>query len=508
MRYLKSTECQAFVKSGWERPEKSIRALLIQPPNIGGIKSLLSHMGEEGEGIGFKPPLGLLYIATFLKEETPHQVQVLDAQAEKLKFKECIRRVQAYSPDVVGISVWTDWWYSAFRLGRLIKDSIPNVHLCYGGPHVSIYPEETLSIDHVDSIVAGDGEVPFKYLCNMLTNQVIDNGFPGLHFKEFGVKKDERCFFILKYLDDLPIPDRLLLPLNCYTSVIGKSNFITTMITSRGCPYRCIFCKVNYQKALSRSPQSVIEEFRKIQSLGIKEVEVYDDTFTWSKERVRSICQGLIEQQINITWAVRDRASLADFDLLDMMKKAGCRRIHYGIESGVDRIIELMKKNITIEQARKAVRLAKENEFTVLAYFMMGNKGETVDDVKKTIDFALELDADYAEFSITIPYPGTKIYTEALNNGIISHDYWKGFALRPTENFQIPEVYEENITLSELIDLRNEAVRRYYFRPKYIIREVSKIRQWSEFLRKAKVGLRLSFSIFKNPPNGIKRIKI
>jgi len=474
---------------------KPIRVMLIQPPNIGGVKSLLSHAGEKGQNIGFKPPLGLLYIATFLKAKTPHQVKILDAQAQGFNFKESLQQVQDYKPDVVGISAWTDWWYPAYHLGRLIRKDNPNLHLCYGGVHVNIYPEETLAMDHVDSVIVGDGEVPFAYLCDMVANQSISNDFPGLHFKRYGVKKAGQRFFIQEDLDALPVPDRSLLPLNCYTSVVGKANFVTTMITSRGCPYRCTFCKLNYQKTVSRSADRVIEEFKSIASLGIKEVEVYDDTFTWSKQRVIDICQGLIKQKINLTWAFRDRVNSADPQLLDLMKKSGCIRVHYGIESGVDRIIGLMKKNITIEQARKAVDLAKKMRFTVLTYFMIGNKGETAQDIKKTIDFALDLDTDYTEFSIMVPYPDTEVYAEALDRGIINHDFWREFALRPTADFSIPQLYEENISRDELIAFRNQAIRRYYFRLGYILREVLKIRQWSEFRRKVKMGSRLVLSI-------------
>ena len=478
---------------------RPLRAMLIQPPNIGGIKSLLSHMGEQGQSIGFKPPLGLLSIATLIKERTPHQILLLDAWAQKFDFDQCLKKVAAYQPDVVGISAWTDWWYAAYRLGTLIKESMPAVHLCYGGPHVAIYPEETLSFGHVDSIIAGDGEEPFSRLCDMIANGVINNDIPGLHFKQYGVKDGQGRFFFQKDADSLPIPDRTFLPLEHYTSVLSPADFITTMVTSRGCPHKCIYCKLSFQKPLLRSAASVVEEFRRIYDLGIREVEVYDDTFTLSKRRVLDICQGLIEQKIKLSWAVRDRVNMADRELLEQMKEAGCTRIHYGIESGVDRILSLMQKDTTTAQARNAIRLAKEMNFTVLAYFMLGNKGETRDDINRTIDFAFELEADYAGFSIAVPYPGTQMYSEALSNGIIKYDYWREFAKRPEANFCIPGVFEGNLVLSDLIKLRNKAIRRYYMRPKYILREITKVRSRSEFKRKATMGLMLFTSFFKDP---------
>lgn len=484
------------IKKAASRP---IRAILIQPPNTGGVRTLVCHMDEKGESIGFKPPLGLLSIATFVKEKTAHNMIVLDAWAQGLNFEQCLREVAVCQPDVIGISAWTDWWYAAYHLGRLIKAAFPSVHLCYGGPHVAIYPEETLSLGHVDSVIAGDGEEPFKYLCDMVADGVFDNDVPGLHFKQYGVKTGEARLFVQKDLDSLPIPDRTLLPLQYYTSVLSPEDSITTMVTSRGCPYKCIYCKLSFQKFQMRSAGSVVEEFKRIYDLGIKEVEVYDDTFTLSKSRVLDICRGLIEQKIKLAWAVRDRVNMADAVLLDQMKKAGCNRIHYGVESGVDRILSLMQKEITTSHARNAVRLAKERGFTVLIYFMLGNKGETREDINRTIGFAFELDADYAGFSIAVPYPGTQMYSEALSNGIIKYDYWREFALRPEPNFHIPYVYEENLALAGLIELRNKAIRRYYMRPKYIFREFGKVKTKVEFMRKARMALRLfRTSIFRN----------
>lgn len=485
-----------WVEPEGKKPVRPITVLLLQPPNIGGIRSLLSHMGESGDSIGFKPPLGLLYIATYLRKGTGHDVHILDAQARRMDFDACLRHVMDLQPDVVGISVWTDWWYSAHHLGLLIKQHCPSVHLCYGGPHVSIFPDETLASTPADSIIVGDGEVPFAFLCSMISNGTIHHEFPGLHFKGHELKRGDRLFFLQKDLDALPIPDRTLLPIGDYTSVLSPSGLVTTMVTSRGCPHRCTYCKLFFQKTISRSAENVIEEFRQIKKLGIDEVEIYDDTFTISKERVREICNGMIGEGLQIQWAIRDRVNAADAAILDLMKKAGCSRIHYGIESGVDRILKRMKKNITTDQARRAVALAKAEQFTILTYFMIGNLDETVDDIRKTIDFALELDADYAEFSITIPYPGTELYLESLARGIISRDYWRPFALHPTPDFDIPQLIENWVRVDQLLELRDEAIKRYYFRPAYLYKEIRKVASWGEFQRKARMGVRLLRSLF------------
>jgi radical SAM superfamily enzyme YgiQ (UPF0313 family) len=495
---LRATDVSKVAGGSFEQARRPLRVLLIQPPTTGCVRSLLPQLEEEGagEGIGFKPPLGLLYVATTVKERSSHEVRVIDAQAEGLSFEDVRDRAVAFRPDVVGISAWTDWWYPSFRTGQLIKEALPETHLTYGGPHLGIYPEITLEVPFVDSVVVGDGELPFLYLCNMIANGGQSNDVPGLHFKELGVKGCGATFFVQGDLDEIPIPDRTLLDVKRYGSVLSKQGLVTTMITSRGCPHKCTFCKLNFQKTLQRTAANTLEEFRRIARLGIREVEVYDDTFTWSPRRVREVCEGLIAESIDVEWAVRDRVANARADLLDDMYRAGCRRVHYGIESGSDRVLDLMKKNITTRQARRAVELAKDAGMTVLTYFMFGNLGETLDDMRRTIDFALELDADYCEFSITIPYAGTEMYEQGLANGLISRDYWADYARRPIPSFLPPEVIEEGADLPTLVKIRNDAVRRFYFRPRYMWREARRVQSLGELWRKMHMGGRLAQSVY------------
>ncbi|MDQ2105348.1 B12-binding domain-containing radical SAM protein [Azospirillum isscasi] len=475
---------------------RPIRVMIIQPPTTGMVRSLLPQVEEGGEGIGYKPPLGILSVATLVKRRSDHVVKIIDAQAQRLSPEDLVAEAAAFQPDLVGISAWSDWWYPAYRVGELIKQALPQVHLTYGGPHVAIYPQETLDVPFVDSVVVGDGEVPFLFLCNLVANGVVDNGMPGLHFKAHGVKPAPDHIYIHADLDGLPYPDRTLLPVQAYGSVLSKGRYVTTMITSRGCPHRCTFCKLNFQKNLARSAASVVEEFREIHALGIGEVEIYDDTFTWGKARLKEICEQLIDARLGVEWAVRDRVSKADPEMLALMHKAGCRRIHYGIESGVQRVVDRMRKQITLEQARAAVQAARQAGMTVLTYFMFGNLDETVEDMRRTVEFALELDADYAEFSITIPYAGTEMYDEAMRLGLITEDYWRAYARHPTPDFLPPQLIENNATLADMLAIRNDAVRRFYFRPRYIARELKNLATFGEFVRKTRMGLRLLHSVY------------
>lgn len=496
---LRSSNAMDSAPPHMQASEHPIRVAIIQPPVSEGVQSLLSHVDNDGgEGIGHKPPLGILFVASMIKARSPHEVLVIDAQASGMSVEMAVSELRAFDPHIVGISVWTDFWYPARLLASNLKQALPNTHICMGGPHVGIFPHETLKSGVADSVIVGDGEVPFLYLCNMIANKSLDNSLPGLHLSEFGVKEGGELFYIHEDLDGLPRPDRTLLPLTAYGSVLAKDTLVTTMITSRGCPHKCTFCKLNFQKNIARSAQSIIEEFREIHALGIREIEIYDDTFTWSRKRLREICEGLIAENLNVEWAVRDRVSSSsvDDDLLELMYKAGCRRIHFGIESGVQNIIDGMKKRITLQQAQNAVEMAKQAGMTVLTYFMFGNEDETVEDMKATIDFAISLNADYAQFSITIPYAGTELYLNALENGTIGYDYWKEYAENPTANFLPPKIIEEHASLDTLLEIRDEAVKRFYFRPRYVLRELFNLGSFTEFQRKARMGMQLAQSVY------------
>lgn len=494
-----ATDPVALASPSMTRSHRALRVLIIQPPSIHGVRSLLAHVDNEGgEGMGYKPPLGILYIGSMVAARSPHQVRLIDAIAESLSFDDVVARAREFDPHVVGISAWTDFWYPAYVLGKRVKAALPHAHLTYGGPHVGIFPQETLNAPFVDSVIVGDGETPFLYLCNLVANGVADNSFPGLHFKTHGVKPEPNKFFIERDLDLLPLPDRTLLSLENYSSILGKGGLVTTMITSRGCPYRCTFCKLTFQKNLARSADNVLEEFRRIQQLGIREVEIYDDTFTWSIDRLKSLCEKLIQADLGIEWAIRDRVSSrsVDSEIYSLMKRAGCRRIHFGIESGVQSTLDKMNKRITVEQARRAVRLARETGLTVLTYFMLGNLDETSGQMRETVDFAIALEADFAEFSITIPYAGTEMYEVALRRGIITRDYWSEYARDPVPDFSPPELIENLVGRPELLALHDEAVRRFYFRPKFLLRNLLKVKSAAEFTRKARMGLLLARSVF------------
>jgi len=282
-----------------------------------------------------------------------------------------------------------------------------------------------------------------------------------------------------------------LLPYKRYSSILTPSDYETTMVTSRGCPYKCVFCKMAVQKVYARSAEQVVEEFRQIEQLGIKDVQVYDDTFTWGQARAMDICQGIIDSGIKVNWAIRDRTNRVTPELYKQLKKAGCYRVHFGVETGSAKILKNSGKFLTLEQIREGVRIAKDIDMMIMTYFMFGFIDEEMSDAKMTIELAKELDADYASFGVLIPYPGTEIYKEGLTRGIIPRDYWRDFARSPSPDYEIPHLIEDHLSRQDLIELKNSAARSFYFRPKMIFRELRKLNSMSEFTKKAKMGFQI-----------------
>ncbi len=471
-------------------PPRRMRVLLISPGKVGGVVSMLSQERDWAEAFGLKPPLALLYIGTTLRDVGGHEVRVFDCSPLRTTPEQVARIAEDWRPDIIGISVETFYYYPGLEVARAVSRACPDAFLVMGGPHVGIYPEQTLANDFVDAVVAGDGEEPMLALCEMVATADFSRDIAGLHLRSRGVSAVGR-FSSIGDVGRLPIPDRRLLPASeLYGSVFSRTGRATTMVSTRGCPSLCGFCKLDDLMNYSARPaDKVVAEFRHLAEVGFQEVELYDDTFSIRRPRVREICEGLIEADLGLQWSVRDRVNTLTQENVELMARAGCNRIHFGIESGVERTLAKMKKQISPDKARNAVRYAKAAGLTVCTHFIIGYLDETADEMKQTIEFALELDADFAEFSILVPLPATPVYTEGIERGLWG-DFWAGFAANPTAGFQ-PEYNLEVMGLDALSALRDYGIRRFYFRPRYIARRLATLRSPGELKRQAKMGLNL-----------------
>ncbi|MFH1623699.1 MAG: radical SAM protein [Pseudomonadota bacterium] len=467
-----------------------MKVLLISPPSFNVIRGDSSDIFEEESGI--YPPLGLMYIAAFLKENTKHSVEILDTQADGLTYPEIEAEIRRVSPDVIGITTLTFALLDVINIAKMVKTIDGNIHICLGGPHVYIYPYETIKFPFVDSLILGEGEIAFGELVNALERKTPLSEVKGVVSKDGSGPVNAGPREFNTNLDSLPFPDRGIIPYKKYNSVLAKDSLMTTMMTSRGCPFSCIYCHRPHmgKKYRTRSGINVVDEMEECVKMGIREFMIFDDIFTLQRDRVFEVCEEIIRRRLDISWDIRSRVNTVDYEMLKQLKKAGCKRISYGVEAGTEKVLKALKKGTTVEQSEKAIKMTRELGITTLADFMLGSPEEDREDIKKTIDFALKLKPDFAQFTITTPYPATELYRQGLESGVIKEDYWKKFAENPDENFETP-VWEEILPKEELMGLLNTAYGSFYLRPGYIMRNILKVRSFGEFRRKARAGLKV-----------------
>lgn len=467
-----------------------MRVLLIFPPRKKILQADMSDVFEEESG--FYPPLGLLYIASYIKENSDNEVEILDTQVENLDYDQIKYKIRDYQPQVVGITTMTFNLLDVMDVVKAVKEVNRNIHVNLGGPHPYIFQEESINLKFVDSLTIGEGEITFNELVNSVEKKEPLDKVKGLVFKKNGNIIYNQPRELIEDLDSLPNPDRRLIPYKKYHSVLAKNRLITTMMTSRGCPFRCIYCHRPHmgKKFRARSAFNIVKEMKECMGLGIHEFIFFDDIFTLDRRRVFEVCDEILTHKLNVKWSVRARVDTVDYEMLAKLKEAGCNRIQYGIEAGTPKTLKILKKDTTIIQAQEAIRMSKEVGMTTLADFMLGSPNETKEDILQTINFALKLNPDYAQFSITTPYPATELYNMGFESGLFTHDYWKEFAKNPTHNFKTP-VWEEKLKKEELVELLNLAYKKFYTRPNYILKQLLSLSSIGEFKRKAKAGLKV-----------------
>jgi len=469
--------------------------LLINPPTENLVRTFApDSLTEE---MGFYPPMGLLYIAASAKKihGDRFHIEVLDTQVERMGYSQIEKTIAQKRPDIVGISCMTFLLLDALKVARIVKKVNPQSHVVFGGTHPTIYPKEMVSQPEVDSIIVGEGEYAFSELLDALANGIGLSGIKGVGFKQNGtVVINPRREFI-QNLDNLPFPDRDLVPGRKYYNLLGKGKeFMTSLLTSRGCPFKCTFCtKKDGSVCRMRSPENVVTEIEECISKGITDFDIIDDTFTLNRKRVLAIADLIIDKKFKITMDLRSRVDTVDQELLDRVAQAGCNRIRFGVESGDIGVLKNLKKGISLEQVRNAFKMAKKAGIVTFAYFMLGSPGETEKEIKSSIALAKELNPDFVQFLITTPFPATELYTSGREKGVLKGDFWREFSVDPHGDFS-PQWWTENFSPRELEKWQRKAHLSYYYRPKYIWSQLRQVKSFIEFTRKAKAAVQLLFT--------------
>lgn len=391
-----------------------MKVFLLYPPYKG-------HVEEEKKGLF--PPLGLAYIAAVLRSQG-YSVRIIDMNVEIKSLQELEKICEKEKPDIIGVSSTTITYNTCVNILKHVKTFLPSAIRVVGGPHASIMPHEFL--DYSDFVVYGEGEYTMLELIKTLENNGDPSTIKGLIFKgnKEVIKTDIRP--LINDLDNLPLPARYLLPMEAYNDNKGA------ILTSRGCPFNCIFCNSHLifgKKFRARSPKNVVDEIEYlIKAYNVQVIRILDDMFTLNRKRVLEICDEILNRGLNIGWELTNgtRVDKVDKELLEKMHEAGCYRIYYGIESGSEKVLKLLRKDIKLDQVRRVVKWTKEIGIEVGGFFMIGGPGETMETLKETENFIDELDLDYVHLSIATPYPRTDFWNWVLKNGrFVTDDYSK-----------------------------------------------------------------------------------
>ncbi len=422
------------------------------------------------------PPLGLMYIAAVARD-AGHKVQLLDVDPNEI---DVVEKASTFMPDLIGLSFLTTEFEKACLLSHKLKKTFTNTILCCGGVHTTVDTENVLRQFNVDFCVVGEGEKAFIEVCKRIeANQPYEDVKSIWLLKNSQLIKNPRRELI-ENLDSIPFPARDLVNFaNIYLTLPGviRGKYIrsTSIVAGRGCNFNCSCCSVNKmfgRQYRLRNYDNVLKEIIYLKKrYGVKGVFFMDSTFTANKKWIMSFCQEIIRRGVKFVWTCNTRANVVDKEILDIMRKAGCIQIDYGVESGSPKVLEILNKKITVQKSISAVKMTQNAGIRVGANFMLGNPGEDINDLQMTFNLAKELKADYTIFFFSIPYPGTKLEEVARKRNLIPNDasYGNRWNLRTAElPLMCENVSEEDFKLYRA-KFQNYFFMRNYFRLNNII---------------------------------------
>jgi len=405
------------------------------------------------------PPLGLAYLAGTL-QAAGRPVTILDAYALGWSWRRFEAEIARRKPDVLGLTAMTPVSDVAYRAARLARPHAGRIVL--GGPHPTAVEHGALDdCEALDHAVAGEGERAVLAYLDWVEGGETGPPPAGVIARGHALTPSET----IEDLDGMAWPERRLLPNRRYRYLMATRPGFATMITSRGCPFRCSFCdkSVSGSGWRSRSPKSVVDEMEHlVRDLGVGFINFYDDNFTLHRRRVHGICEEILRRGLDVEWKCEARVDGVTEEMLQLMRRAGCRVVAFGVESGNPETLKLLRKDVTVDKVQRAFALTREAGLRSLAYIILGAPGEGSEDVRRTLDFVRAIDADYVQFSTLTAFPGTPLFED-----------WGG---RATSGVMSPvDSDADRITVTdlppeELAALLRQAWRGFYLRPRPMVR--------------------------------------
>lgn len=432
------------------------KVLLLNLPNKEQItrRYMCSYVSPES----LMPPLELIALGSVAREWHDAEVHLIDAIAEKLDNQSTIKRIQKFNPNLIVSITGFECFEEDMDICRLVKENNEQAKLILFGHYATTFPRETLTHSAADFVIMGEGDLIFHDLLKSLFGNKLIKDVKGIAYKR------EEQFAIQGAGERIPNPNEL--PIPCYDLLPEKAYYEPLMArpygmiqTSRGCPYQCNFCVKSYgSKLTSLSVDRMVKEIKIWKDLhGIQSLRFIDDTFTVNKKRVIELCKRMIEEQFNLEWACLSRTDNIDRELLQWMKRAGCNRIYFGMESGSKRMLEMYHKKFTLEESLEAFALCREANIESAAFFMSGHPKELEADFQNTLEFVKNSELNFASFNPLTPYPGTPLFAE-LRDGL-------DFSIYPYRN-----TWKDKAVHKQFMVRKKTFYRTFYLRPSYMLK--------------------------------------
>lgn len=438
---------------------------------------------------GLFPPLSLTWVAAIARNAR-HEVIIVDARTLQLSKAEVVDRLKEFQPDMIGSMMTTYMFRETYEWIQYMKKEL-GVPSLVGGYNLRVYPKESVTPEDIDFGCVNSALVTVPALLKEFETSRRFVDVPGLVYKENG-EVIQTPSLPEEDFEDYPNPARDLLPNELYAEFPTERRNFTVMVTSKGCPQKCVFCEAGRTKYNPRSPQKVVDEIQECYDLyGIREIDMFDYEFCAKRERTLEICQEIQRRKIDVWWACRARIDTVDPELLEEMHRAGCRRIYYGVESGVQEILDNVQKGITPDQTMATIRATHEIGIKALGFVLIGCPGDTKKTIKTTVKFAKKLDLEYVQFSKLTAKPLTPMWKQMVEE--TGYDYWREYILGNVEEQPLPRPWSD-FTNDEIDALAKWAYVKFHFRPWFMLKSTFRCNSFTEFWRKVHAFFDMMFS--------------
>lgn len=461
--------------------QKKGRVLLIYPPSpVINREDRCQQPTKELLVIPPLPPTDLMYLAA-IAEQCGYEAMIRDySQGGNFEID-----LKEFQPDFLVANIATPTFQSDMMAIKLAKDINPSIcTIVKGAPFLTYNTNTIYENPFIDYVIIGEAEFTLKEILE----GVPDNEILGICYREnFQPIKNEKRPFI-ENLDELPFPARHLVDNSIYRRPDnGKVQAVVKV--ARGCPFHCFFClatPVSGAKVRKRSPENIVAELKEcVEKYNIRNFLFWSDIFNLDREWTLELCKKIIESGLKITWSSNTRADTMDDEMAKMMYKSGCRLVSIGVESGSQKMLDKIGKKITLDNIRNTVKILKKNKIKIYNYFVIGLPWETEETVEETIKFAIELDSNFISFYTATPLPGTKYFAYAMLNKLVEGN------LDFRSAYYEPVVRSESLSKERIFELHKQAVKRFYLRPKFILKTLLSLRSVAEFKNYFIAGMNL-----------------